>query len=181
MDPHISAPNQRPSPANPPMKHPLPKRVPRAAFRSLVRWAPIVSIDLIILNRANEVLLGYRTNRPAKNTWFVPGGRIFKGERITDAMVRIAYHETGIEINPTAAEFAGVHEHFYRNSVFSGSRSQPTHYVVLAYRIRLRKDPEIHADSQHRRLEWFRPSRLLRLGSVHGNTKAYFRANREHS
>jgi colanic acid biosynthesis protein WcaH len=157
------------------MIHPLPKRVPKAAFRSLVRWAPIVSIDLIILNRVNEVLLGYRANRPAKNKWFVPGGRIFKGERIPDAMVRIAHSETGIKIRPAAAEFAGVHEHFYRNSVFSGSRRLPTHYVVLAFTFRLKKDPKLHMDSQHRKLEWFPPSDLLRLGTVHKNTKAYFR------
>lgn len=160
------------------MRHSLPRRVPRAAFKSLVRWAPIVSIDLIILNRANEVLLGYRANRPARNKWFVPGGRIFKGERIPEAMERIAYQETGIEIRPASAEFAGVHEHFYRNSVFSGSRRLPTHYVVLAFKIRLRKDPDLHPDRQHRKLCWFRPDGLLRLGTVHKNTKAYFRVKR---
>jgi colanic acid biosynthesis protein WcaH len=160
------------------MNHPLPKRVPRAAFRTVVRWAPIVSLDLIILNRAGEVLLGYRSNRPAKDKWFVPGGRVFKGERIMDAMARIARQETGIEIRPAAAAFAGVHEHFYRNSVFSRSRSLPTHYVVLPFEIRVKKAPELRVDSQHKRLAWFRPRDLLRSGSVHGNTKAYFRAKR---
>jgi len=160
------------------MNQPSPRRVPRAAFRTLVRWAPIVSIDLIILNRADEVLLGYRANRPARHRWFVPGGRVFKGERITDAMARIARQETGLAIKAAAAEFAGVHEHFYRNSVFGGSRRLPTHYVVLAFRIRLRGDAGIRADSQHRRLAWFRPGDLLRLGAVHGNTKAYFRGRR---
>jgi colanic acid biosynthesis protein WcaH len=160
------------------MKHPIPRRVPRAAFKSLVRWAPIVSIDLIFLNRANEVLLGYRSNRPARNTWFVPGGRIFKGERIEHAMVRIARNETGIEIRPAQAKFAGVFEHFYANSVFSASRSLPTHYVVLAFEVRFGKDPKLRADSQHRELRWFGPGALLRTRSVHANTKAYFRGRR---
>jgi colanic acid biosynthesis protein WcaH len=160
------------------MNHPPPKRVPRAAFRTLVRWAPIVSIDLIFLNRAGEVLLGYRSNRPAKDKWFVPGGRVFKGERIPDAMVRIARQETGIEIRPAAAAFVGVYEHFYRNSVFGRSRNLPTHYVVLAFEIRVRGDAEPCADSQHRRLAWFSRRDVLRSGAVHGNTKAYFRAKR---
>jgi colanic acid biosynthesis protein WcaH len=170
-----------PSPKNPlPTKAPKtrgqPRRVPRAAFRSLIRWAPIASIDLIILNRSNEVLLGYRANRPARNTWFVPGGRIFKGERITDAMARIAHRETGLEIDPSKAKFEGAFEHFYRNTVFSGSPGHSTHYVVLAFTIRLGKDPEIRTDSQHSRLSWFRPGNLLRMARVHCNTKAYFRA-----
>lgn len=143
-----------------------------------MRWAPIVSIDLIILNGANEVLLGYRTNRPAKDKWFVPGGRVFKGERLEQAMARIARTETGIEIGPASAEFAGVHEHFYRNSVFSASRSLPTHYVVLAFRLRAGKGVAFRADSQHRRLAWFSPGRLLGSGAVHSNTKEYFRGGR---
>jgi colanic acid biosynthesis protein WcaH len=160
------------------MKHPLPRRVPRAAFRTLVRWAPIVSIDLIILNRAGEVLLGYRTNRPARNTWFVPGGRVFKGERIASALARIARQETGIEARASSAAFAGAFEHFYRNSIFGGARSLPTHYVVLAFVIRVKGGTKLRADSQHRRLEWFSRRDVLRMGSVHGNTKAYFRPRR---
>ena len=156
----------------------MPRRIPKAAFRTLVRWAPIVSIDLIFLNRAGEVLLGYRSNRPAKDKWFVPGGRVFKGERIPDAMVRIARQETGIEVRPATAAFAGVHEHFYRNSVFSRSRALSTHYVVLAFEIRVKKDPRLRLDSQHRSLAWFSRRDLLRSGSVHKNTKAYFRAKR---
>jgi len=157
------------------MKHPLPRRVPRAAFRTLVRWAPIVSIDLIILNGEGEVLLGYRTNRPARNTWFVPGGRVFKGERIAAALARIARQETGMEVRPSAAAFAGAFEHFYRNSTFAGSRRLSTHYVVLAFVVRARKGLRFRADSQHRRLAWFSRRNVLRLGSVHANTKAYFR------
>jgi len=160
------------------MKHPNPKRVPRPAFKSLVRWAPIVSIDLILQNPANEVLLGHRSNRPARNTWFVPGGRIFKGERIEAALVRIARVETGVGIRAAQARFVGVFQHFYANSVFSASRSLPTHYVVLAFRVRFGRDPEIRTDSQHRELRWFSPRELLRTRSVHANTKAYFRGRR---
>ena len=162
------------------MKHAEPRLVPRAAFRTLVRWAPIVSIDLILLNAAGEVLLGYRTNRPARHRWFVPGGRVFKGERLDDALARIARRETGVAVDPCKALFCGVYQHFYRNSVFGDSRRLPTHYVVLAYRIVLGKSARVQGDSQHRSLAWFSPRKLLRLGSVHENTKAYFRGKRSH-
>lgn len=144
-----------------------------------MRWAPIASIDLIITNKANRVLLGYRTNRPARNTWFVPGGRIFKGERIADAIARIARRETGITtVRASSAEFLGAYEHFYRNSVFGYSRRLATHYVVLAFRFRLKKDPETRVDSQHRRFAWLSPREILRHAAVHENTRAYFRKRR---
>lgn len=160
------------------MKKSEPQRVPKAAFRNLVRWAPIVSIDLIFTNPAGEALLGFRSNRPARHRWFVPGGRIFKNERIPEAMIRIARRETGLTVNPKAARFDGVYQHFYRDSVFGPSRRLPTHYVVLAYRITLKDTGSIRGDRQHRELAWFAPSKLVRHGSVHENTKAYFRSSR---
>jgi colanic acid biosynthesis protein WcaH len=158
------------------MKHTEPRRVPRSAFRNLVRWAPIVSVDLILTNRRGEVLLGFRSNRPARHRWFVPGGRIFKNERIPDALARIARRETGVTLDPAAARFDGVYQHFYRDSVFGPSRTLPTHYVVLAFRASLRGNSAIQGDSQHRELAWFAPKELLRRASVHANTKAYFRS-----
>ena len=80
-----------------------------------------------------------------------------------------------MEVRPAAAAFAGAFEHFYRNSAFGGSRRLPTHYVVLAFVVRARKGLRFRADSQHRRLAWFSRRNVLRLGSVHANTKAYFR------
>jgi hypothetical protein len=40
--------------------------------------APLVSIDLIIRDNADRVLLGLRNNEPAKGYFFVPGGIILK-------------------------------------------------------------------------------------------------------
>ncbi|WP_338091415.1 NUDIX domain-containing protein [Sodalis ligni] len=54
----------------------------------------MVSIDLIIED-VGEYLLGYRTNRPASGSWFVPGGRILKDENLETAFKRIISTETG--------------------------------------------------------------------------------------
>jgi colanic acid biosynthesis protein WcaH len=40
--------------------------------------------------------MGWRENEPAKRTWFVPGGRIRKDEKIADAFERIIRTETGL-------------------------------------------------------------------------------------
>jgi len=49
----------------------------------------LVSIDLIIRNARDEVLLGLRSNEPAKGFYFVPGGMIRKGERLGEAFASI--------------------------------------------------------------------------------------------
>ncbi len=41
----------------------------------VIKNAPLVSIDIIVKNKDGKILLGFRNNEPAKNTWFIPGGR----------------------------------------------------------------------------------------------------------
>jgi colanic acid biosynthesis protein WcaH len=58
-------------------------------IKTVIRLAPLVSIDLIIRDGANRVLLGLRNNEPAKGYFFVPGGIILKDEPLADAFTRI--------------------------------------------------------------------------------------------
>ena len=62
-------------------------------FATLVRLGPLVSIDLVVRNDRGQILFGFRKNEPAKNFWFVPGGRIQKEERLKDAFNRICRKE----------------------------------------------------------------------------------------
>ena len=43
-------------------------------FIFVVRHVPLVSFDIIIKDPAGNVLVGLRTNEPAKGKYFVPGG-----------------------------------------------------------------------------------------------------------
>ena len=95
---------------------------------------PLVSIDLILQNSMGEVLLGKRTNRPALNSWFVPGGRIRKNERIAEAFKRISLKELGCELSLENAELLGGFDHIYEDN-YLNQKGINTHYVVLAYRV----------------------------------------------
>ena len=64
----------------------------------IIEATPLVSVDLIIRNPFQKVLLGKRTNRPAKGYWFVPGGRILKNETIYQALKRISEVEVGLNL-----------------------------------------------------------------------------------
>jgi colanic acid biosynthesis protein WcaH len=142
-------------------------------FLEVVRLSPLVSIDLIVRDSQGRVLLGLRNNRPAQNTWFVPGGRIAKDERIATALVRVAHEELGIELDLSQAHFKGVYEHLYPDN-FADAPGIDTHYIVLAHEVWLEHLPDELPTDQHHDYRWFSVAELLADPQVHSNTKAYF-------
>lgn len=140
-------------------------------FGRIVATTPLVSIDLILRNPHGQVLLGFRQNRPAQNTWFVPGGRIRKNERLADAWHRLAEVELGTTLE--APRLLGVYEHFYEDNALD-MPSVGTHYVVVACEAGLPAGAVLKPDQQHAKLEWWDVDKLLASPDVHANTKAYF-------
>ena len=143
-------------------------------FEAVVAATPLVSIDLVIRDSSKKVLLGQRTNRPAKDFWFVPGGRIMKNESISIAFSRLLRVELGLtDYSIDAGKFLGVYQHFYSDSVFGDSPS--THYVVLAFELVLDSlDMREMPLQQHQVYKWFAVSDLVAMDSVHQHTKDYF-------
>jgi len=144
-----------------------------ADLGTVIRLAPLVAIDFIIRNARDEVLLGLRNNEPARDRYFVPGGMILKNERLADAFSRLLKTETNYATGIDDARFLGAFEHFYKNNRF-GAPDYGTHYVVLAYELKVMGTAEPKADDQHSELRWWPLSELLASDRVHKNTKAYF-------
>jgi colanic acid biosynthesis protein WcaH len=144
-------------------------------FLDVIRLTPLVAIDLIVNDGNRRVLLGHRKNRPARGTWFVPGGRITKGETLDTAFTRIVRDELGIaSVQRSSARFCGVFEHLYDEN-FAGVPDISTHYVVLAYSITLGGSVPMGRFDQHSDYAWVFASDLLSRPDVHDDTKAYFR------
>lgn len=144
-------------------------------FLNIVASTPLVSIDLVIRNKQGRVLLGYRTNNPAKGYWFVPGGIIRKNERLDAAFNRISENEIGLIYDRDDSKFLGVFEHYYPEN-FLEADNVDTHYVVLAHEIHLPDHTKILGDDQHSELRWWSVPELLANSYVHAYTKAYFEA-----
>ena len=141
----------------------------------MVEAMPLVSVDLVMIRNGREVLVGMRTNRPAQGCWFVPGGRILKGESIARARERIIRRELGPQVSLAGWALIGGYDHFYADN-FTGVPGVSTHYVVLAHRLDVTGDgPALEADSQHERLVWMPIDAALADPLVHENTKAYLR------
>ena len=148
-------------------------------FKSVVKNTPLISIDLVIRNLNGEVLLGLRNNRPAKGFWFVPGGRILKDECLDVAFKRLIESELGLNSISSLLKppnFLGVYQHFY-NDNFS-EQAFSTHYVVLAYQIKIDVEIATLPSEQHRSYQWFEVDKLLAAENVHQHTKWYFEESR---
>lgn len=140
-------------------------------FETVIESTPLISVDLVVKSSEGKYLLGYRTNKPAKGAWFVPGGRIFKNERIDDAFTRLCQNELGLSFSRKQAHFLGAYEHFYDDCVFGEHIS--THYVVLGYEIIVDISIEGLPNEQHNQYQWFTLEELLLHDNVHKHSKWY--------
>lgn len=142
-------------------------------FLKIIDYTPLVSIDLVIKNTGEKILLGQRMNKPAQGYWFVPGGRILKNETIKEAYTRILFSETGLKIPFSKAQLLGVYDHIYDDN-FLGAENVNTHYVVMGFSLSLDENISIVTDDQHSRTLWWEMEDLKTSEQVHINTKRYF-------
>lgn len=159
---------------------PLRDLLPKQQWLEVVERAPLVSIDLIVSNARNEVLLGWRNNKPAQHCWFVPGGVVRKGENLQQAFERVVKDELGVHAQATHTRvFKGVYEHHYPDN-FAGTEGVGTHYVVLAHGLNAEQHlPGLAGlknlpKTQHKDYVWMPVAELLNNPQVHEHTKAYF-------
>ena len=146
-------------------------------FKRLVQVAPLFSIDLVMLNSHNEILVGRRRNAPAKGYWFVPGGRVYKGESLNQAFKRISKTELGVEFSRDYAHFLGLFDHFYSDSFFSAEIS--THYINSAYALKYERRFIDLPNNQHSNYKWLSIDALLEDQKVHAYSKVFIPILRE--
>lgn len=122
--------------------------IPSEFYRAFVAYMPVVCVDLVIREYGgSRILLVLRSNEPLKGQWWVPGGRILKGETALDAARRKAISEVGIDIEP---RFIGAYEGRFETS----AHSVPTHTVSLVYEAFAKTNEEIRLDGQSEKWKW---------------------------
>lgn len=123
--------------------------IPADEWRTIVSNVPIVSVDLLV--RTDEgLLLGKRTNEPARGDWFPPGGRVRKGETRTEAVHRVARTELGVEVE--VVESLGAFEHLYDTADVADAGGK--HYLANGYVVDL-VGGDVTLDDQHEQIRAF--------------------------
>lgn len=70
--------------------------IPDELYARILRSVPIACVDIAVVARGG-VLLVRRKDAPARGEWWVPGGRVLKGEMMRQTAARKARDEVGIE------------------------------------------------------------------------------------
>ncbi len=132
--------------------------IPEDDWTTVVESVPIVSVDLIVSvdgggsageregdggSDGDGVVLARRRNEPAAGEWFVPGGRVRKGERLLEAVERVA--ATELDVAVTVEEYLGPYDHFYE---MSDVGDDGKHYVAHGYHVTTTGEPA-PGDDQH--------------------------------
>lgn len=83
-------------------------------YNTIIDLVPIVCVDVAIV-RQGKVLLIKRNDKPAKNEWWLPGGRLYKGEDLRTCARRKALEEVSLScevgqmIHYASTDFGSVH------------------------------------------------------------------------
>lgn len=157
--------------------------LPHNLYLQAIRDVPLICIDLLILNPARDaILLGRRKNRPAQGDWFVPGGRIRKGECQSIAFERIAQDELGMFLDFRNGKLLGVYNHIYSDNFYGATLNDGghigTHCIPVAYIVQLESDEQCNAALegmlvQHEEARWMPLSSVTENSDVNPYTKEY--------
>lgn len=122
--------------------------IPRDFYAKIHEAMPIACIDLVI-PRDKKILLLHRRQEPAKDAWWLPGGRIWRGESFEEASWRLARTETGLAL--TSATHLGVDELRFKTDPFGHGKG--THALVFVM-LAIPKEGEPVVDPNHQGYRW---------------------------
>ena len=123
--------------------------LPLRTYRHVAACVPLLCVDGIIGHEGRFLLLKRRIP-PYQNRWWVPGGRVRKGERLTDAFRRIMRSEIGVTLSEFT--FVGIYEvsHLSPDTGIPGGR----HVVSVVFETSLPAGATITLDKQHSDWRW---------------------------
>lgn len=132
----------------------MPRKLPHKLFLETFKYAPRAAVDILIKNTKGEIIITKRNIPPEKGLWHIPGSYIFKNEKISDCIERIAKDELGIRLSGKNAKLAGVFE-----DMIADPRG---HTIDIVYEIVIKKDLELKPTLEAKDIKFFKklPSRI---------------------
>ena len=116
-------------------------------YEKIIDLIPICCVDVIIVSDDKYLLIKRRKN-PEKNKWWVPGGRIFKGERIKTCALRKAKEEAGLKCS--FVKILGIYETFFDKGIYG----KPLHTINVMCLLKKKGNNNIELDNNHSDYCW---------------------------
>jgi len=111
-----------------------------AEYQRIVEQMPIPTVDAIITFQGKYLLLK-RNNPPVQGEWWLPGGRVRKGEALENAVTREVLEETGLK--GRIIRQVGV-----INQIFPQVHTISVYYLVEA------ESAEVTLNAEHSAYRW---------------------------
>ncbi len=89
-----------------------------------MEYSIIPAIDVMFINKKQEILLWLRDNKPLKWIYYFPWGRIEKWETIKQAVVRKMDEELWYRIEVNRLMFLNVYDDIFDESIYDGTTLQ---------------------------------------------------------
>jgi colanic acid biosynthesis protein WcaH len=115
--------------------------IPDRLYRKIQKVLPIACVDLLI-KYDKGIILCKRKNSPAKGRFWLPGGRILKGESLEQAVKRKLKEETGLRAK--SIKFIGTYTNYFKRGFYGF----PFHAIVSVFLVEAR-NKKIKLDNQH--------------------------------
>lgn len=129
-----------------------PNFIPDDLYKQILEHMPILCVDFILVQNG-KVLLTYRTEEPAKNKWWIQGGRVYKNERLKDAIYRLAAREIGTR-DIRIIKMCGTYEFFSDIAPFKEVTSG-IHDIAIVYVVEpLEQNFQPTLDKTHKQFRW---------------------------
>lgn len=124
--------------------------VPVEEYRRVLSTMPIVCVDCVVVNDKGQYLLVRRDNEPLKGEYWVPGGRLHKGERLAEAVQRKMRQEIGVDVE--IIRNLGFFEEFFDKTAENAEGG--VHTISMVYLVKP-QGGTIKLDEQSSDWGWF--------------------------
>jgi len=121
--------------------------IPQEKYNEIKKIFPLNAVELIVRNHQDEILILKRENEPAKDQWWIPGGRVLMTEARLDAAKRLLKNEC----NVLSDDFRklGMFEYTVKNK----SENYYQHIISSVYEVKITAS-NILLDSQSSEYRW---------------------------
>jgi len=121
----------------------------KSFYKKAIEKLPIICVDIVVVDPTSlEYLLVLRDNEPYKGMFWVPGGRLYKGESFFQGAQRKCKEEAGIEVRPLT--LLSANSLIFEKSEWGCNTHTPTIGVVVL----VNEKQSVHTDLHHNSFRW---------------------------
>tara|TARA_B100000579_G_C22819442_1_gene849735 strand:- start:1519 stop:1983 length:465 start_codon:yes stop_codon:yes gene_type:complete len=122
-------------------------------YRKFHNYMPILCVDIVLKTVDEKFLMVKRKKEPARGKWWFVGGRVFKNEKLAQAIRRKTMEEIGLSIDEVEKIVPGYEIMFNEDPFRHGNG---THNNVTCFLSYINNIDEIKLDNYHYEYELFK-------------------------